>query len=51
MEFYITLAVRPGENKWKNDLNNLLRENKAEIDQILRDYHVPTLNARGELIQ
>jgi quinoprotein dehydrogenase-associated probable ABC transporter substrate-binding protein len=50
MEFYITLAVRPGENKWKNDLNTLLRENKAEIDQILRDYHVPTLNARGELI-
>ena len=51
MEFYITLAVRPGENKWKNDLNTLLRENKAEIDQILRDYHVPMLNARGELIQ
>jgi quinoprotein dehydrogenase-associated probable ABC transporter substrate-binding protein len=51
MEFYITLAVRPGENKWKNDLNNLLRENKAEIEQILRDYHVPMLNARGELIQ
>jgi quinoprotein dehydrogenase-associated probable ABC transporter substrate-binding protein len=51
MEFYITLAVRPGENKWKNDLNNLLRENKAEIDKILRDFHVPTLNARGELIQ
>jgi len=51
MEYYITLAVRPGENKWKNDLNNLLRENKAEIDKILRDYHVPTLNARGELIQ
>jgi quinoprotein dehydrogenase-associated probable ABC transporter substrate-binding protein len=51
MEFYITLAVRPGENKWKNDLNTLLRDNKAEIDQILRDYHVPTLNARGDLIQ
>jgi quinoprotein dehydrogenase-associated probable ABC transporter substrate-binding protein len=51
MEFYITLAVRPGENKWKNDLNTLLRDNKAEIDQILRDYHVPMLNARGELIQ
>jgi quinoprotein dehydrogenase-associated probable ABC transporter substrate-binding protein len=51
MEFYITLAVRPGESKWKNDLNTLLRDNKAEIDQILRDYHVPTLNARGELIQ
>ena len=51
MEFYITMAVRPGENKWKNDINNLIRENKAEIDKILRDYHIPMLNARGELIQ
>lgn len=51
MEFYITMAVRPGENKWKNDINNLIRDNKAEIDKILRDYHIPTLNARGELIQ
>jgi ABC-type amino acid transport substrate-binding protein len=51
MEFYIAMAVRPGENKWKNDINNLIRDNKAEIDKILRDFHVPTLNARGELIQ
>jgi quinoprotein dehydrogenase-associated probable ABC transporter substrate-binding protein len=51
LEFYITAAVRPGENKWKNDINTLLRENKAEIDKILRDYHIPVLNARGELVQ
>ena len=51
MEFYITMAVRPGENQWKNDINNLIRENKDEIEKILRDYHVPMLNARGELVQ
>ena len=51
MEFFITMAVRPGENKWKNDINALIRDNKDAIDQILRDYHVPVLNARGELIQ
>jgi quinoprotein dehydrogenase-associated probable ABC transporter substrate-binding protein len=51
LEFFITLAVRPGENRWKNDLNKLIRENQAEITKILRDYHVPLLNARGELIQ
>ncbi len=51
MEFYITMAVRPGESRWKNDINDLIRANKAEIDKILRDYHVPTLNARGDLIQ
>jgi quinoprotein dehydrogenase-associated probable ABC transporter substrate-binding protein len=51
MEFYITMAVRPGENKWKNDINALIRDNKGEIEKILRDYHVPQLNARGELMQ
>lgn len=51
MEFFITLGVRPGENKWKNDLNNLLRANKDAIDGILRGYHVPLLNARGDLLQ
>ena len=51
MAFYITMAVRPGENQWKNDLNDLIRANKDAIDKILEDYHVPMLNARGELIQ
>jgi quinoprotein dehydrogenase-associated probable ABC transporter substrate-binding protein len=51
MEFYIAMAVRPGENKWKNDINDLIRKNKDAIDKILRDYHIPMLNARGELIQ
>ena len=51
MEFFITMAVRPGENRWKNEINDLIRANKNEIDKILRDYHVPMLNARGEPIQ
>jgi quinoprotein dehydrogenase-associated probable ABC transporter substrate-binding protein len=51
LEFFITMAVRPGENRWKNDLNQLIRENQAEITQILRDYHIPMLNQRGELLQ
>jgi len=51
MEFYITMAVRPGESKWKNDINDLIRANKDAIDKILSDYHIPLLNARGELIQ
>jgi quinoprotein dehydrogenase-associated probable ABC transporter substrate-binding protein len=51
MEFYITMAVRPGENKWKNEINDLIRANQDEITKIMRDYHIPLLNARGELIQ
>ena len=51
MEFYITMAVRPGENQWKNDINDLIRTNKDAIEKILRDYNIPLLNARGELVQ
>jgi quinoprotein dehydrogenase-associated probable ABC transporter substrate-binding protein len=50
MEFYITMAVRPGENNWKNDINALIRENQEEISAILRSYHIPTLDARRNLV-
>ena len=32
-------------------INALIRANKDEIEKILRDYHLPMLNARGELMQ
>jgi quinoprotein dehydrogenase-associated probable ABC transporter substrate-binding protein len=51
MEFYITMGVRPDENKWKNDINTLLRENKDAIGEILRQYHVPLLDPRGNLLK
>jgi len=50
MEFYITMAVRPGENNWKNEINTLIRENQKEISAILRSYHIPTLDAQRNLI-
>ena len=50
MDFYITMAVRPGENKWKNDINDLIRDNQQAITAILRGYHVPLLDARGDLL-
>lgn len=48
LDFYITMGVRPGENDWKNQINELLRENKDEITAILKDYGVPMLDARGQ---
>jgi quinoprotein dehydrogenase-associated probable ABC transporter substrate-binding protein len=48
LDFYITMGVRPGENDWKNQINQLLRENKAAIDAILKDYGVPLLDAHGQ---
>jgi quinoprotein dehydrogenase-associated probable ABC transporter substrate-binding protein len=49
LDFYIAMGVRPGENTWKNDINNLLRQNQAEITGILRDYNIPLIDNRGQL--
>lgn len=48
LDFYITMGVRPGENTWKNQINQLLRENKDAITAILKDYGVPLLDGRGQ---
>lgn len=39
--YSIAMAVRYGEKAWKEKINNLIKENKSEIEQILIDYGVP----------
>jgi len=39
--FSNSMAVRYGEKAWKEKINNVIKENKAEIDKILMDYGVP----------
>lgn len=51
MDYYIAMGVRPGELHWKGDIDKLLAENKEAIQAILREYHVPMLDVRGDLIQ
>ena len=51
MDFYITMGVRPGETKWKHEIDDLIRANQDAIGKILRGYHIPLLDARGALIQ
>lgn len=51
MDYYIAMGVRPGEHRWKTEIDTLLRENKDAILAILRDYHVPVLDLQGKLIQ
>lgn len=46
MAFYIGMGVRPGETEWKNTVNQFLRDNQDAITGILREYHVPLLDAR-----
>lgn len=36
-----SMAVRYGEKEWKEKINNLIKENKSEIEKILTDYGVP----------
>jgi quinoprotein dehydrogenase-associated probable ABC transporter substrate-binding protein len=51
MDYYIAMGVRPGETRWKNEIDTLIRDNKDAIQAILKDYHVPVLDLRGNLIQ
>ena len=50
LDFYITMGVRPGESDWKNRINGLIRENQDAITAILKEYGVPLLDARGQLM-
>jgi quinoprotein dehydrogenase-associated probable ABC transporter substrate-binding protein len=42
-DFQIAMAVRYGESEWKDQVNNLITDNQAEIDAILDEYGVPRL--------
>ena len=47
--FYrITMGVRQGEQRWKRELNALLRRNQDRINAILVEAGVPLLDDRGE---
>jgi quinoprotein dehydrogenase-associated probable ABC transporter substrate-binding protein len=46
--FYrITMGVRQGEQRWKRELNSLLRRNQDRINAILMDAGVPLLDDNG----
>jgi quinoprotein dehydrogenase-associated probable ABC transporter substrate-binding protein len=48
MAFRIAFGVRNSDQNWKRELNTLLAQNKPEIDRILADYGVPTLDEAGQ---
>jgi quinoprotein dehydrogenase-associated probable ABC transporter substrate-binding protein/PQQ-dependent catabolism-associated CXXCW motif protein len=51
LDFLITMGLRRGEPQWKDTLNRLLREHRAEIQAILLDYGVPLLDNQGRPIE
>ncbi len=51
LDFSITMAVRFNDQDWKDRINQTLKQKTEAILTILKKYHVPLLNNRGELIQ
>jgi mxaJ protein len=41
--FGISIAVRYGEDQFKERLNDILTKDRGDIDRILADYHIPTV--------
>ena len=50
-DFEIAMGVRYGEKEWKQQIEQLLEKNKAQIRAILAEYGVPQLDERGVPIQ
>jgi len=44
------MGVRPSDQNWKRQLNQLIAENQPAINKILLDYGVPILDKNGQLI-
>jgi mxaJ protein len=49
LDYEIAMGVRYGEPEWKATVERLIAENQKAIDQILRNYSVPLLDADGAL--
>jgi quinoprotein dehydrogenase-associated probable ABC transporter substrate-binding protein len=50
-DYAIAMGVRYGEREWKETIDKLIAENQPAITAILREYNVPLLDDRGELIK
>lgn len=50
-DYEIAMGVRYGEPEWKATVEKLIADNRAAITQILREYNVPLIDERGDLVQ
>jgi quinoprotein dehydrogenase-associated probable ABC transporter substrate-binding protein len=50
LDYRIVMGVRPSDQNWKRQLNQLIAENQLAINKILLDYHIPIINESDELI-
>jgi len=50
LDFRVSMAVRYNETDWKHEVNAVLKTLQPQIDDILREYGVPLLSDRRQLI-
>ncbi len=51
MVYRMTMGVRPSDQEWKRQLNELIGANQSEINKILLDYGVPLLDDQNNPIK
>ena len=50
-DYEIAMGVRYGEPEWKATVEKLIADNRAAVTAILREYAVPLVNERGDIIE
>ena len=50
MTYRITMGVRPSDQEWKRTLNQVIKENQTEINDILLGYGVPLIDEHDKPI-
>ena len=50
LDYRITMGVRPSDQNWKRQLNQLIAENQPTINKLLLDYGIPIINGNDQLI-
>lgn len=50
LTYRITMGLRPNEQDWKHQVNDLIKRNQEDINAILMDFGVPLLDEQDRLI-
>ena len=50
MNYRVSMAVRYNETDWKHTINDILAEIQPQVDEILREFGVPLLDDKGQLL-
>ena len=50
-DYEMAMGVRYGDREWKSAVERLIADNRPAITAILREYNVPLIDERGELME